>query len=202
MTEELAENEDEDVPAERSEWPEDPAERVRLLVEAFLDELDLEGEVEVEEGGDSITASVEGDDDYGVLIGRRGQTIDALQLICYQAAFRGVRDRKRVTVDAAGYRAERDEMLEGRADRAADDAIATGDEIEMDPMNARERRVVHERLRDRPEVETFSAGDEPNRRVVVAPLVTDGAGWCRPARREPAGESPTRPHGWSLRSRR
>ena len=173
MTEELAENEDEDVPAEQSEWPEDPAERVRLLVEAFLDELDLEGEVEVEEGEDSITASVEGDDDYGMLIGRRGQTIDALQLICYQAAFRGVRDRKRVTVDAAGYRAERDEMLEGRADRAADDAIASGDEIEMDPMNARERRVIHERLRDRPEVETFSAGDEPNRRVVVAPLVTD-----------------------------
>ena len=173
MTDELAENEDEDVPAEQSEWPEDPAERVRLLVEAFLDELDLEGEVEVEEGEDSITASVEGDDDYGMLIGRRGQTIDALQLICYQAAFRGVRDRKRVTVDAAGYRAERDEMLEGRADRAADDAIASGDEIEMDPMNARERRVIHERLRDRPEVETFSAGDEPNRRVVVAPLVTD-----------------------------
>ena len=173
MTEELAENEDESAPAERSEWPEDPAERVRLLVEAFLDELDLEGEVEVDEDEDSITASVEGDDDYGVLIGRRGQTIDALQLICYQAAFRGVRDRKRVTVDAAGYRAERDEMLEGRADRAADDAVATGDEIEMDPMNARERRVIHERLRDRPEVETFSAGDEPNRRVVVAPLVTD-----------------------------
>lgn len=173
MTEELPENEDESAPSELPEWPEDPAERVRLLVEAFLDELDLEGEVEVEEGEDSITASVEGDDDYGVLIGRRGQTIDALQLICYQAAFRGVRDRKRVTVDAAGYRAERDEMLEGRADRAADDAVATGDEIEMDPMNARERRVIHERLRDRPEVETFSAGDEPNRRVVVAPLVTD-----------------------------
>lgn len=173
MTEELAENEDEGRSADSSEWPDDPAERVRLLVEAFLDELDLDGSVEIEEGEDSITASVEGDDDYGVLIGRRGQTIDALQLLCYQAAFRGVRDRKRVTVDAAGYRAERDEMLEGRADRAADDAIATGDEIEMDPMTARERRVVHERLRDRPEVETFSAGDEPNRRVVVAPLVTD-----------------------------
>lgn len=173
MTDELPENEDEDRPSALSEWPDDPAERVRLLVEAFLDELDLDGSVEIEEGEDSITASVEGDDDYGVLIGRRGQTIDALQLLCYQAAFRGVRDRKRVTVDAAGYRAERDEMLEGRADRAADDAIATGDEIEMDPMTARERRVVHERLRDRPEVETFSAGDEPNRRVVVAPLVTD-----------------------------
>jgi len=155
------------------EWPDEPAERIRLLVELFLDELDLDGVVEIEEDEDSITASVEGDDDYGMLIGRRGQTIDALQVICFQAAFQGLRDRKRVTVDAAGYRAERDEQLESRADRAAEDAISTGDEIEMDPMSARERRVVHERLRDRAEVETFSAGDEPNRRVVVAPLVAD-----------------------------
>ncbi len=155
------------------EWPEEPAERVRALVEIFLDELELDGEVVIEEDEESITASVEGDDDYGVLIGKRGQTIDALQVICFQAAFKGLRDRKRVTVDAAGYRAEREEMLESRADRAADDALSTGDEIEMDPMPARERRVVHERLRDRAGVETFSAGDEPNRYVVVAPLVSD-----------------------------
>ncbi len=160
-------------PGEPGEWPDEPAERIRLLVEAFLDQLDVDGEVVIEEDEDSITASVEGDDDYGVLIGRRGQTIDALQVICFQAAFKGMRDRKRVTVDAAGYRAEREEMLESRADRAAEDALATGDEIEMDPMSARERRVVHERLRDRAGVETFSAGDEPNRFVVVAPLVSD-----------------------------
>ena len=156
-----------------AEWPDEPGERIRLLVEISLDELDLEGEVVIEEDEDSITASVEGDDDYGVLIGRRGQTIDALQVICFQAAFKGMRDRKRVTVDAAGYRAEREEMLESRADRVAEDVLATGDEIEMDPMSARERRVVHERLRDRAGVETFSAGDEPNRYVVVAPLVPD-----------------------------
>jgi len=179
MNEEFEDMPDEDLPGGESavpdleEWPDEPAERIRLLVESFLDELDLDGVVEIEEDEDSIVASVEGDDDYGVLIGRRGQTIDALQVICFQAAFQGLRDRKRVTVDAAGYRAERDEQLESRADRAAEDAVSTGDEIEMDPMSARERRVVHERLRDRPEVETFSAGDEPNRRVVVAPLVTD-----------------------------
>lgn len=155
------------------EWPDEPAERIRLLVEIFLDELDLDGEVVIEDDDDSITAAVEGDDDFGQLIGRRGQTIDALQVVCFQAAFKGMRDRKRVTVDAAGYRAEREEMLESRADRAAEDALATGDEIEMDPMPARERRVVHERLRDRAGVETFSAGDEPNRYVVVAPLVSD-----------------------------
>lgn len=164
---------EDDAPSSYGEWPEEPAERIRALVEIFLDELDLDGEVVVEEDEDSITASVEGDDDYGVLIGRRGQTIDALQVICFQAAFKGTRERKRVTVDAAGYRAEREEMLESRADRAADEALSTGDEIEMDPMPARERRVVHERLRDRAGVETFSAGDEPNRYVVVAPLVSD-----------------------------
>ena len=172
MGEEDAPGRDSD-PAEYGEWPDEPAERVRLLVELFVDELDLDGVVEVEEDEEAITASVEGDDDYGILIGRHGQTIDALQVICFQAAFQGARERKRVTVDAAGYRAERDEQLESRADRAAEDAVSTGDEIEMDPMSARDRRVVHERLRDRPGVETFSAGDEPNRRVVVAPLVTD-----------------------------
>ena len=172
--EEIEDLTDEDgAPSSLGEWPVEPAERVRTLVEIFLDELELDGEVVIEEDEDSITASVEGDGDYGVLIGRRGQTIDALQVICFQAAFKGLRDRKRVTVDAAGYRAEREEMLESRADRAADDALSTGDEIEMDPMPARERRVVHERLRDRAGVETFSAGDEPNRYVVVAPLVSD-----------------------------
>ena len=96
---------------EMSDWPQEPAERVRELIEAVLDELDLEGEVEIREDEDRIDASIEGDDDYGLLIGKRGQTIDALQLLCYQAAFRGMRERKRVIVDAAGYRERRREAL-------------------------------------------------------------------------------------------
>ena len=97
-------------PAEDN-WPEEPAERVRLIVERTLDQLDLEGEVEITETDDVIEATVEGEDDYGLLIGRRGQTIDALQLVCFQAAFQGTRDRKRVLLDAAGYRAQREEIL-------------------------------------------------------------------------------------------
>jgi spoIIIJ-associated protein len=159
-------------PAE-DKWPEEPAERVRLIVERTLDQLDLEGEVEIIETDDVIEANVEGEDDYGLLIGRRGQTIDALQLVCFQAAFQGTRDRKRVLLDAAGYRAQREEILIEKADRAAERAIATGDEIELDSMPARERRVIHEHLKDRTEVETFSAGDDPHRRVVVAPLVAE-----------------------------
>ena len=154
-------------------WPEEPAERVRTIVERTLDQLGLEGEVEIVETDDVIEANVEGDDDYGLLIGRRGQTIDALQLVCFQAAFQGTRDRKRVLLDAAGYRAQREEILIEKADRAAERAIATGDEIELDSMPARERRVIHEHLKDRTEVETFSAGDDPHRRVVVAPLISE-----------------------------
>jgi spoIIIJ-associated protein len=159
--------------SEIAEWPQEPAERVRELVEGVLDELDLNGDVEIVEDEDRIAVTVEGDDDYGLLIGKRGQTIDALQLLCYQAAFRGLRERKRVVVDAAGYRQRRRETLEGRADRAAEQALSANHVVEMDPMSAQERRVVHERLKERAGVETYSEGDEPNRCVIVAPLVAE-----------------------------
>lgn len=156
-----------------ADWPQEPAERVRELVEGVLDELDLDGEVEIEEDAERILATVRGSDDYGLLIGKRGQTIDALQLLCYQAAFRGLRDRKRVLLDAAGYRERRRETLEGRADRAAEQALDNNRVVEMDPMSAQERRVVHERLKDRAGIETYSEGDEPHRCVIVAPLVAE-----------------------------
>lgn len=159
--------------AETSDWPAEPAERVRELVEGVLDELDLEGEVEIHEDDDQIEATVVGADDYGLLIGKRGQTIDALQLLCFQAAFRGSRERKRVVLDAAGYRDRRREVLSARADRAAEQALSKGQTVEMDPMSAQERRVVHEHLKERSGVETYSEGDEPDRRVVVAPLISE-----------------------------
>jgi spoIIIJ-associated protein len=158
---------------ETGEWPEVPVERVRELVEGVLDELDLEGSVEVREDDDRIEAEVVGDEDYGLLIGKRGQTIDALQLLCYQAAFRGMRERKRVVIDAAGYRERRKEILVSRADRAAERALESSRTVEMDEMSAQERRVVHEHLKDRAGVETYSEGDEPHRCVVVAPLVAE-----------------------------
>ncbi len=155
------------------EIPKEPAERVRAVLERVLDQLELDGDVEISEDDSQITAAVEGDDDYGLLIGRRGQTIDAVQLLCYQAAFRGIQERKRVVVDAAGYRDRRRETLERRADRAAEEALSHSQPVELDAMSAPERRVVHERLKERPEVETYSEGTEPHRCVVVAPLLTE-----------------------------
>jgi spoIIIJ-associated protein len=152
--------------------PEEPAERVRVLLGRIVEDLGLDASVSVEESDSEIHADVEGED-VGLLIGRHGQTIDAVQLLCYQAAFRGRQDRKRVTVDAAGYRRRQSESLRRRADMAAEDAARHGQAVEMDPMSSTERRVVHEYLRDRPEIETYSEGDEPNRYVVVAPLLSD-----------------------------
>jgi spoIIIJ-associated protein len=155
--------------------PAEPAERVRELLERVVDELGLEGAtVEINEGEAEIVASVAGDEDeLGLLIGKRGQTIDAIQFLCYQAAFRGMRERKRVIVDAAGYRERRRETLERRADRAAEQALRSKRPAELEEMTPQERRVVHDYLKERAGIETYSEGEEPHRFVVVAPLVGD-----------------------------
>lgn len=152
--------------------PEEPAERVRVVLERIVESLGLDASVSVAEEDEEIRADIEGED-VGLLIGRHGQTIDAIQLLCYQAAYRGRQDRKRVSVDAAGYRRRQGESLRRRADLAAEDVVRQGQAVEMDPMGSNDRRIVHEHLRDRPEIETYSEGDEPNRYVVVAPLLSD-----------------------------
>ena len=152
--------------------PDEPADRVREILERVVEELELDATVEVDEGDEEIVGRIEGED-VGLLIGRRGQTIDAVQLLCYRAAFRGRQDRKRVVVDAAGYRERRREAIERQADRAADRALKTDKEIELEPMSPNERRVVHQHLKDRAGLETFSEGEEPERCVIVAPLLSD-----------------------------
>jgi spoIIIJ-associated protein len=152
--------------------PAEPAERVRAILERVLDALEVEAEIEVDEDPERILGRVEGED-VGLLIGRRGQTIDAVQLLCYRAAFRGLHERKRVVVDAAGYRERRQAAIEQQADRAAERALKTGKEIELEAMTPSERRVVHQHLKDRAGIETFSEGDEPERCVIVAPLLSD-----------------------------
>ena len=148
----------------------EPIDRVAELLDEIVEALDLDAEIIVDETDDEIVARVEGDE-LGLLIGRRGQTIDAVQLLCYRVAFRGRGERKRVSVDAAGYRERRRETIERQAERAAERALETGKEIELEPMSATERKIVHDQLKDRPGLETFSEGEEPERCVIVAPLV-------------------------------
>jgi spoIIIJ-associated protein len=153
-----------------TEIPQEPAERVRAVVSRVIEALGLDASVEVTENADEIRATVDGPDDMGRLIGRHGQTIDALQHIAWRAAFQEREDRKAVVVDAAGYRQRREEALQRQADRAASEALRFGRPVELEPMSAAERKTVHNYLADRTDVETHSEGDEPERRLVVSPL--------------------------------
>ncbi|CAB4914527.1 unannotated protein [freshwater metagenome] len=145
------------------------AEIVGDLLERVVDALGLEGEIEISEDEETITGTVHGDD-LGLLIGRHGQTIDAVQHLAGRAVLQGTEDdRRRVVIDAAGYRARRVEALERLADDAVEAALTGGSPVPLEPMNAAERRIVHEYLRDRTEVETYSEGEEPDRCLVVAP---------------------------------
>lgn len=141
----------------------------RELLERTARALGLDATVRVEETADEVVATVSAAD-AGVLIGRHGQMIDALQYLANAIAHRGVgADKRPIVVDAAGYRARRLSTLESVARRAAERASATGDRVVLEPMSAVERKLVHEVLKDDPEVETASDGVEPNRCVVVLP---------------------------------
>lgn len=148
-----------------------PAERVRDLLERLAKGLDLDAEVEVTEDEEGLRGTLHGDD-LGLVIGRHGQTIDAIQHLAVRIAFRGSEERKRLVVDAAGYRDRRAEALERQADRAAAEATKFGRPVALDAMVAAERRIVHEYLRDRRDVETYSEGEEPDRHLMVTPVVT------------------------------
>jgi spoIIIJ-associated protein len=149
--------------------PEEPAERVRAIVTRVVNALGLHATVDIDESDDEIRATVNGDD-LGLLIGKHGSTIDALQHLAFRAAFRGEGIRKQVTVDAAGYRERREGALHRMADRAAAEALRYGRPVELEPMRATERKIVHTYLSARSEVETHSEGDEPDRRLVVSPV--------------------------------
>ena len=157
-------------PAEREfEWPDEPAERVREILKRVVSSLGLRASVDVSERDGEIWAEVSGPE-LGLLIGKHGQTLDALQSVCGQAAFRGSEDRVPVVVDAAGYRERREGALQRQADRGVADALRYGRAIELDSMGSQERKVVHNYLKDRPDVDTHSEGDEPFRRIVITPL--------------------------------
>jgi len=145
------------------------AERVRELLETVVAGLRLDAEVEVVERAGDIDAALVGED-LALAIGRHGQTIDAIQHLAYKVAVAGGVGKQRVTVDAGGYRERRRVILERQADEAAAMAEDSGNPVALEPMGASERKVVHEYLKARGGVDTYSEGTEPKRHLVVAPL--------------------------------
>ena len=143
------------------------AARVRALLGQVVDGLGLDAAVQVAESEERVTATVTGDD-LGLLIGRHGHTIDAVQYLANAIVHRHEEDPVEVVVDAQGYRARRERTLRDVAARAAADVIRTGEPVPLEPMSSVERKIVHLYLQaEVPRVRTASEGSEPNRHVVV-----------------------------------
>ena len=141
----------------------------RGLAQRIMDAIGVEGRADVREDDDAITVTFSGAD-VALLIGRHGQMIDAVQYLMNAISHRTYgAGRKEVVVDAAGYRERRRATLESLAVRTAREVLETGDRVELDPMTAVERKVVHLRLKEFEGVATASEGTEPNRYVVVLP---------------------------------
>jgi spoIIIJ-associated protein len=157
-------------PAEAGdEEPDSPAARLRELLDRVCAALGAPVRIEIHEDEELLIATLIGPD-LGLVIGKRGQTIDAIQYLATAIVFRGMDERKSIVVDAAGYRDRRRATLEQQADRAASEAVAASEPITLDPMSAVERKIVHVYLQEREDVETASEGNEPNRFVVVRPV--------------------------------
>lgn len=118
---------------------------------------DTEGNVFVQMTGDTL----------GILIGRRGETLDALQYLTSLKVNRGQEGYTRVTLDTENYRAKREDTLVRLANRMANRAVKTGRKVSLEPMNPYERRIIHSALQANDAVDTHSEGDEPNRHVVI-----------------------------------
>jgi spoIIIJ-associated protein len=148
----------------------DLASEVRALATRIVEGIGVAARIDLIEGDETITVSCSGPD-LGMLIGRHGQTIDAVQYLANAVMWRRhPDDRKEVVVDAAGYRDRRRATLESLAVRSAERALADREPIGLEPMTAVERKVVHLRLKEFDGVETTSEGTEPNRYVVILPV--------------------------------
>jgi spoIIIJ-associated protein len=159
-------------PEESAPAPEDESEvaaTVRELLDRIVRELGIHARLDIEEDEETVTAAYSGRD-LGLLIGKHGQTIDAIQYLANAIVYRGQAEgRKAIVVDAAGYRERRKASLDALAVRSAERVVSSGQRVELEPMTAVERKVVHLRLKEYPGVETTSEGTEPNRFVVVEP---------------------------------
>ncbi|HTX70154.1 MAG TPA: RNA-binding cell elongation regulator Jag/EloR [Thermoleophilia bacterium] len=144
------------------------AEKLREFIQRVVDLMGVDARVSASETPDCVRAEISGDD-LGLLIGRHGATIDALQYVAAIVVNGDRRERRQVIVDAEGYRDRRAAALTALADRTAQKVAREGSAIALKPMTAAERKVIHLHLKDHSRVQTASEGNEPFRAVVVSP---------------------------------
>lgn len=145
---------------------EDPVANAKVFLEKVTKAMGLVVGIEVTSTDDSIMLNLRGDD-LGLLIGKHGQTLDALQYLTNIASQREGRERLRILIDIEDYRKRRADTLEQLALRLADRVKRNGEKVVLEPMTPHERKIIHMSLQEDSRVETFSEGQEPFRRVVI-----------------------------------
>ncbi|GIP18443.1 Jag protein [Paenibacillus montaniterrae] len=146
----------------------DPKEEAERFIIDVAKAMGLDVQLAWSETKDGFQLSISCSGDLGMLIGRRGQTLDALQYLVTIVANRYSDSHIRIVLDAENFRERRRKTLEELSERLAGRVIRTRKEIVLEPMMPHERKVIHSQLQSHPKVRTFSQGDEPNRRVVIA----------------------------------
>jgi len=147
----------------------------RFLQDVFS-KMNVSVDIDTEENEEALTLRITGKDS-GIIIGRRGETLDALQYLTSLVVNKNREDYKRVTVDIENYRQKREETLVRLANRLAERVVRYRKNVTLEPMNPYERRIIHSSLQNNKMVETYSVGDEPNRKVVIT--IKQQAGYKR-----------------------
>ncbi len=142
------------------------SDKAKEFLVSVLEKMNVDAEIIAEETEDSILLKVNGDD-IGIVIGRRGETLDSLQYLTSLVVNKSKEEYKRVVIDIENYRQKREETLVKLANRLADRVLKYKKNITLEPMNPYERRVIHSSLQDHKYVETYSVGEEPNRKVII-----------------------------------
>jgi len=132
-----------------------------------LEKMEIDAELEYSEDDESIRIDIEGEN-CGIIIGRRGETLDAFQYLASLVANKNSTEYKRVILDVEEYREKREEALIRLANKLAERVVANKKNIVLEPMNPYERRIIHSTLQDNGSVRTYSIGDDPNRKVVIS----------------------------------
>jgi spoIIIJ-associated protein len=159
------------------ESAESSAEHVEIFLKGLVQRMGLKAKPEITEADGVVSVNLTGEDP-GMLIGRRGETLDAIQHLTNYVINRNASGRVRVNVDTENYRQRRNEALERLADKVAAKAVKYKRNMTLEPMNSYERHIIHTALQEYENVTTYSIGTEPNRRVVV---VYERKGGTKPA---------------------
>ncbi len=169
---------------------ESPAENARKFISDILNAMGLDVKVTAVLEDDIVKINLDGEN-MGIVIGKRGDTLDSLQYLTSLVVNRASEDYIKISIDTENYREKRSEALEALAERLAAKVARTGKKFTLEPMNPYERRIIHSSLQDNEDVTTFSVGQEPYRKVVIAPKnprpYGRRGGYGRNRKRQPGG---------------